>query len=351
MLAGHVNSHTLGARVSVGNTDADRFTHTAGVQGTPTASAVEKGRNFELYGENRWHATDSLTLIGGAHAIHAIRDYSDKMGSRSGERDYTGFSPKIGALWQASYDVQVFGNISRGYEPPTFSELTGMLPSVTAGLLDIDAQKSTTVEIGSRGKWRNARWDASLYRSWLKDELMNYAVGMAGASVTVNADDTIHQGLELGGEVDLFKRLLTDGTYGDDVLSWRLAYTYSDFRFDGDATFGDNDIPGAPEHYIRSELRYSHPDGWYLAPQLEWVPSGYAIDMANTYFTDGYATYGFGAGYKLNEQISVYLDARNLTDETYAATTGVVPNASGTDQPQFYPGDGRAVYVGLRANW
>lgn len=350
MLGGRANSYTLGGRISVGNTDADRFLHTNGVQGAIQASAMEKARNLELYGENRWDATAAVTLIGGAQVIHAIRDYSDKMGTRSGEKDYTGISPKIGALWQANPAIQVFGNVSRGYEPPTFSELTGMVPGIV-GLMDIDAQKSTTVEIGSRGHWRSMRWDASVYRSWLKDELMNYAIGMGGASVTVNADDTVHQGLELGAEFDLWRRLFTQADEGDDVLSWRTAYSYNDFRFDGDATYGDNDIPGAPDHYIRSELRYAHPTGWFIAPQLEWVPNGYAIDMANTYYSDGYATYGLNAGYKINARLSLYVDARNLTDEKYAATTGVVPNASGTDQPQFYPGDGRAVYAGIRANW
>lgn len=344
--AGHANSYTLGGRIVVGNTDADRFLHTAGVQGAQTASAVERARNFELYGENRWDATEDVTLIAGGQVIHAIRDFEDNLGTRSGERSFTGFSPKVGALWQATHSTQVFTNLSRAYEPPVFGELTQALPGVT-GLTDVDAQKSTTLEVGTRGHWKGLEWDASLYRAWLKDELMTYNVGIAGAAATVNADDTIHQGLELGLGALVAKDLFKD----EDGLKWRVAYSYNDFRFDGDATFGDNQIPGAPEHYIRSELRYTHPQGWFIAPQIEWVPQGYAIDMANTFFTDGYTTFGLNGGFDLTENVSVFVDARNLTNEKYAATTGVVVNALGVDQAQFLPGDGRAVYAGLKLRW
>jgi iron complex outermembrane recepter protein len=218
------------------------------------------------------------------------------------------------------------------------------------GLADIDAQKATTLEIGSRGHWNGLEWDASIYRSWLRDELMSYNVGIAGASATVNADRTVHQGVELGFGWELAKNLLP-GSLGEDALVWHTAYTFSDFRFDGDATYGDNRIPGAPEHYIRSELRYEHPAGWFIAPQLEWVPKGYAIDMANTFSTDGYALFGLNTGFTVTKDISVYIDLRNLKDEKYAATTGVITDAGGTDQAQFLPGDGRAVYAGLRVKW
>ena len=40
-----------------------------------------------------------------------------------------------------------------------------------------------------------------------------------------------------------------------------------------------------------------------------------------------------------------------FTDERYAATTGVIENANGTDQRQFLPGDGRGVFTGLECRW
>jgi hypothetical protein len=35
------------------------------------------------------------------------------------------------------------------------------------------------------------------------------------------------------------------------------------------------------------------------------------------------------------------------TNKKCAATTGVIANAAGKDPPQFYPGDGRTLFVGL----
>lgn len=42
-----------------------------------------------------------------------------------------------------------------------------------------------------------------------------------------------------------------------------------------------------------------------------------------------------------------FVEGRNLGDKRYASTTGVIFNANSTDQAQFSPGDGRAVYAGV----
>ena len=39
------------------------------------------------------------------------------------------------------------------------------------------------------------------------------------------------------------------------------------------------------------------------------------------------------------------------SDEAYAATTGVIEDAKGTDQRQFLPGDGRSIFAGLEWKW
>ena len=35
-------------------------------------------------------------------------------------------------------------------------------------------------------------------------------------------------------------------------------------------------IPGAPEHFLRAELRYDHNSGFWFAPNVEVVPHGSA---------------------------------------------------------------------------
>ena len=45
--------------------------------------------------------------------------------------------------------------------------------------------------------------------------------------------------------------------------------------------------------------------------------------------------------------LSWFIEGRNLTDETCAATTSVIANANGADAAVFNPGEGRGVYAGI----
>jgi outer membrane receptor protein involved in Fe transport len=58
---------------------------------------------------------------------------------------YSGISPKLGVRAQVGADAQVFANISRSLEPPSFGELTG-----GPGVTQVDMQEATTLEVGTR---------------------------------------------------------------------------------------------------------------------------------------------------------------------------------------------------------
>lgn len=347
-IAGKRNEFTIGTNLSMGQTDAKQYVNNAGNYGALTSNSDQNSKNADVYLENSFYAKDNLALIAGSQFTYANRDYKDKFlsdGDRSGEKNYYGISPKIGAIYTITPDVQFFTNLSRAYEPPTFSELTQSIPGVS-GLANIKAQESTTFEIGSRGTEGRINWDASIYRSSINNELMTYSLGGSSTGV-LNADSTIHQGLELGLQAQLFENVIAS----DDLVTMRVAYSYNDFKFDGDSSWGNNQIPGAPKHYIRSEVRYKHPSGFYISPNVEIVPEGYAVDMSNTLKTDPYALLGLQTGYEINKNVTFYVDARNLTDKTYAATTGVITTPTASNQAQFIPGDGRAFYTGLSFKW
>jgi iron complex outermembrane receptor protein len=45
------------------------------------------------------------------------------------------------------------------------------------------------------------------------------------------------------------------------------------------------------------------------------------------------------------------LDARNLADKKYAATTNIGAGYGGNPGAAYYPGNGRSAYVGLEGKW
>ena len=183
----------------------------------------------------------------------------------------------------------------------------------------------------------------------LKNEILNINVQpFAGAPFTVptyrNAPRTRHYGIETGLEYGIRGGIFRRAEKQDEARL-RLAYTFARYRFLDDPDFEGNDIPGAPEHHLQAEVRYSHPSGFSLAPRVEWAPGSYFINSANTASNDGWATIGLRAEYDLDRLgLTAFAAGENLTDTQYSASVQV-DNAAGRS---YEPADGRAFYLGLK---
>jgi len=334
-IAGHRNVLVAGVAYTRGDIDDDRFVNVAGRAGARTNRFNQRATNAKVYLENQTWLDASWVLAVGAQGLHSTRRSQD--GYITGGRDesfdvaYSGFSPKLGMRYLIDDSAQVFANVSRSLEPPSFGELTG-----GPGVTQVDEQEATTAEIGMRVQREALSLDAALYRARVRGELLALTDGNGNPLGTVNADRTLHQGLELG-------------------LGWRAApqwllsanYLWNDFRFEHDAVYGDNALAGVPPQQLRASLRWSPGDAFYLAPDVEWVPQDTWVDHANTFRAPGYTVFGLRMGGRVASQWSWFVDARNLADRTWIASTNVVADARGQDQANIMPGDGRSVYVGL----
>jgi len=334
-LAGHRNVLIAGVTYTRGDIDDDRFVNVAGRAGDRTNRFDQRATNAKAYVENQTWLDARWVLALGAQGLHSTRRSRD--GNITGGRDesfdvaYSGVSPKLGMRYLIDDSAQLFANISRSLEPPSFGELTG-----GPGVTQVDEQKATTAEMGVRVQRETLSLDAALYRARVEGELLALTDGNGNPLGTVNADRTIHQGLELG-------------------LGWTLApqwllsvnYLWNDFRFDHDAVHGDNELAGIPPQQLRATLRWSPSDALYIAPNLEWVPQDYYVDHANTFRAPGYTLVGLRMGGRMASRWSWFVDARNLADRRWIASTNVVADVRGQDQANFMPGDGRSVYVGL----
>jgi iron complex outermembrane receptor protein len=326
----------LGVAPQGGGNEETRFANLGGERGGMTARFATDVFNLGAYGEVQYDATERLTLVAGGRFDSSRREFEDRFlddGDRSDVRTFEAFSPKLGALWTAPSGVQVFGNVSRAYEPPLLLELTGF--GDDAGFIDLEAQDVWQVEIGSRGAHGPVAWDVSLFDWEVEDEIVNVNVQpFPGAPFTIpsyrNAERTRHLGLEVGGTVDL-----------GDVI-WRSAYTWSRFAYVDDPEFGDNDLPGAPGHVLYTELRWQHPKGLWIAPNFDASLSPYSVDSANTLDNDRFVLLGLKAGVPVGP-VELTIEGSNLTGEDYSGSVQV-DNALAR---YLEPGNGRAVHVGL----
>lgn len=331
-----------GAWYRVGDLDANQWANLAGSRGARTAKARQNARALDVFAEGRLFVTDRIALVAGGTLGRAERDYQSFALPRVAStfdlttgKDYDWFAPRFGLLWEGPSGAQAYANVTRSIEPPNFSSLS---PTV-GGFAPIEAQKAWTYEAGLRGRIDAVSWDVAVYRAELKNELLNFIVNPALGipAATFNAGPTVHQGIEAG----------LDWRFAE---GWRLrqTYTLSDFHFDGDRVYGDRDLPVVPPHLYRAELRYDHPAGWFVAPQVEWTPSDTWVDYMNTLKAPGYAIINLGAGWRLDERISLSIDARNLADEHYVSNFSAVTDARTASTAVFFPGEGRSAFASLR---
>jgi iron complex outermembrane recepter protein len=361
-LLGYRNRFTIGAQY-FGTRMADlNFANIQGNRGAKTKDQINEAANAGIYAEEQFDATETFTVVVGGRGQYAHRRVRDRFQTEndpkrddSGTADYFSFTPKVGFLWQAMPIMQVYGNASRAYEPPLILELTAP-GQINGNLRQLKAQKSWQLEVGTRGKWGpRFAWDVSVYDIELWDEIRNVNIRpFPGAPFTIprfeNIDRSRHTGVEVGTDLmlisDISRRL--GFSTGGDTLGWRTAYTWSRFVFVDDPTFNGNYLPGAPEHYIRSELRYDHPVGFWVAPDLEWVPTSYVVNSENTARTEAYALLNLRLGYTYKPwNVRAFFEARNLADKQYISAV-TVDDANGRF---FLPGDGRAFYGGVSWRW
>jgi len=358
---GRLNHLVMGAQFFYTYQDDYNFANELGKRGTRTKDQVNESLVLAYYLEDQFFVHPTFSLIGGGRLQYSWRSVDDRFiteedGDASGDADFFAATPKLGFIWQMSETAQLFGNVSGSYEPPIMVELTSPV-EIGGDLDDLKAQKAVQFELGTRGTVWNGRflWDVSVYDYEIWDEIQNVNVQpFPDAPFTIpryqNIDRTRHFGVEVGANVILLQNMLA-GRGGDgpgDTLTSINAYTYSYFVFVDDPVFGDNDLPGAPPHFIRSELRYDHPVGVWFAPNIESTPEGYYMNSENTVKAGSYTIFNIQGGYNfMDGDVVFFAQVTNIFDKNYISSV-VVDDANGR---YFYPGDGRAFYAGVQWSW
>ena len=347
---GNSNRFTLGVQPAWLSMVNRQFINESGQHGALSKEQEDAAVGLALYAEDALALTSRLTAVAGFRLDHSIRKSRDKFlsnGDQSDHREFNVLLPKLGLLYALpSGQGQVYANVSRSYEPPLLLELNSL---TVPGFIDLDGQDAWQFELGVRGRTGAVSWDLAAYNVELENEILNVNVQpFPNAPFTVptyrNSPRTRHYGLETGAEYHFRSGIFRRGLDPDDARL-RLSYTFAQYRFINDPQYGDNAIPGAPEHHLQAEVRYQHPSGFSLAPRVEWVPASYFITSANDASNGSWATIGLRAEYAMARiGLTAFAAAENLTDTKYSGSVQV-DNAAGR---AFEPSDARAFYVGVR---
>jgi iron complex outermembrane recepter protein len=351
-LGGMRNDVIAGARFFGGNTQARQYINVSGNEGAQTLDSTQSAYNYEAYVEDRLFFLPTVALMAGFKALRDVRKYVDHGGLaadptyKSTSETFSGVNPKLGLMWQPNREIQAYVDITRSQDVPDFSDLTQTF-STTTRFTPLSSQHAWTLELGTRGTRDRLSWDVTAYRSLVRDQLLQYTTNPDVPASTFNANKTVLQGIEAGVSVDIWRDVTRVGAGDKITLSglWNL----SDFRFKDDPQYGNNRIAGVPVNVLRAALGYSRPNGFHISASVDWVPAGAWADDANTLRVPGYTLLGVQAGMDFKNGLSVFVDARNLTNKRYVSDISTVADARTVSSTAiFYPGEGRSIFAGMR---
>jgi iron complex outermembrane receptor protein len=341
-----IGDHELVFGLNHGDSDVSggHFSHVAAVPTELWARIETAATTTELFALDRWAISDQTTLVLAVQAVSAGREAMTipvLPGPVSHpQASYNRINPRLGAIHDLGTGLSLYGNLSSLYEPPTTFQLQD---NVAGGDATLKAMQGSVLEIGLRGEGGGANgsfnWDVALYHAAIDDEILSIDDPMApGTSLSTNIDNTVHAGIEA-----IFRSSHRVGGRGG-LLEPLVSMTVNDFAFDGDAIYGNNELPGAPDYFVKGELIYRSPDGFFAGPTFDHVGARWA-DFSNSYRVAGYTLLGLRGGYARNRW-RTFVDIRNVSDKDYVAYHSV-RDVAAPDSAVLYRGEPLSAYIGF----
>ena len=349
---------TVTAGVAIDSVEEDRkgynsFTGSSanpsalGVKGLLRRDEINTVTNIDPYVQASWKLAPTWTLDTGLRYSRVKFESEDNYivagnPDDSGNVTHRKALPVAALSHQITPDQTVYASVGRGFETPTFAELS-YRPDGIGGLnLGLQPSVSTQYEVGYRQRLQGTvkgSWSAAVFQSRTSDEIVTANSGN-GRTTYRNAGDTRRQGVELQGDLHLTSKL--------QLLA---SYTYLDATFrdtSGSAAAG-NMLPGLAKQRMWLGLDYRLTPEWTVGVSAEHMGKVFVND-ANSEAAPSYTVAAASVGYrKVMGPWTVRAFARvdNLFDRQYVGSV-IVNDGNG----RYYEGaPGRNWSTGLSVGY
>jgi iron complex outermembrane receptor protein len=300
--------------------------------------------SYAVYGEAQYAFDSGLRLLAGGRWTQESKEYAAKRltgslaapttsydtSSNPGTFDDGVFTYRVGADYRLNDNVFLFGTVSTGFKSGAFQEQpTTMVLARTPTA----PEKVTNYEIGLKSDWfdERLRANASVFRMEYTDfqtikTVPDASQGPAGTRTIVDTADAEIQGIEtevVVNPVDWFDATVRY-TWLDTEFT-RFIQT-SAFLADGSPVFTDgkgNRLSRTPEHAVVVDLGLQTDEG----ADWGWLRLAVTMDYQSEIFDNNINAYdeyrkprtlwNTGLTYHFNDDMSVQIWGRNLTDEVY----------------------------------
>lgn len=321
--------------------------------------------NYAVFAENIFKLTSKLTVTPGIR-FESIRNTSsgyinttDDGALKSESRERNVLLAGVGMEYALTTTTNWYANITQGFRPVTYSDLT---PSATTDVIDQNLKDATgyNADFGYRGRlgsWFN--FDVGLFYLYYNNRIGTLVVG--GTNYRTNIGASTSKGLEAFAEMDFFKALKLRKEAGSLSLFVSSALVDARYtRWDNPAIAQDatkaiegKRVEYAPRYTHRFGLTYRN-SGFSLEARFNRIGKVYT-DAANTEkasanaqsgVVKGYEVMDISVGYKLNENFSLLAGVNNVADARYATR-----RAGGYPGPGLLPSNGRTFFMTLGVNF
>ena len=244
------------------------------------------------------------------------------------------FNPSIGFTYTQWGNHVMFVSYSSSFETPTLNELSAN-PSGNAGFNpDLSPSKAHNFEWGWRYTTPENTLEATIYAINTQNEILPYELAaFPDRDFYRNTGNTRRLGIELLWE------------FQNGPIELSAGYTFNSLKFDnynfGGKNLSGNYLPGVPQQYLSTYLRYNFSKGWSSSLQSQYVGALYADDANQTQVTDYFLTNI--RLWKSFKNISLFGGINNLLDRVYFDNIRI--NAFG--KRYYEPAPNRNLYLGL----
>ncbi|GAB3548646.1 TonB-dependent receptor [Noviherbaspirillum agri] len=323
------------------------YVNNNGTAGDLRRDEVDTAENVDVFGQIDWTFLPQWKATAGIRTSRVRMAVDDRYVTLSSPDDsgsvtFRNTSPVAGLVWHASEDLNVYGNIGRGFETPTLTEIA-YRPDASGPNLSLEASRSNQGEIGMKLRHGRHTLDAALFNATSSDEIVPLTT-QNGRAIFQNVDKVRRRGFELSWAAQW------------DRFGTQLGYTFLDARFrqpftnaQGAVIAAGNRLPGAPVHSLFTQIEFRPLPAMTLGLEMRVESKAY-VDDANTDAAPGYAVFNFRTGYEFAlGRTTMYAFGRvdNLFDKHYAGS--VIVNEG--NQRYFEPAAGRRLFVGVRARF
>jgi len=328
---------------------------TLGVEGALRRNETNDVSNVDGYVQALWQIAPRWSVNAGVRHSRVRFASTDQyvVGTNpddSGSASYGATLPVLGAMYALSDDVHLYATAGRGFETPTLNELAYRSSGATGLNFDLQAAKSTSVELGAKTRFAAiGELNLAVFETHTDREIVTQT-NVGGRATYQNAGATRRTGLELGWSDIYADHLRAQLAYTTLSATYRDAFstcTAAPCATPNLLVASGNSLPGVAHASLFAALGWMPPLGWRGGVEVRALGRVYVNDV-NTDAASGYAVAAAHTGYVLKAGpwlLNGFVRVDNLFDRGYAGSV-IVNEGNGR---YFEPAPGRTWLASVSA--